>query len=241
MKYKMKKSNAKKPFFALSKCFIAPSALDFPMPPSHWTTSPESEICAIEECATNYIATSTSYKINDLFSYHMKAMVNIEICANKLVNSTSTATEINCKVSYNMQMNVNIKTCNELEGINKVISNVMSGVQNSTSSKNLLQLQAFKQTEKVRKPLINTNKHVMKTCEELEEINSPLKKKPKFNMKTCDEIEAINNSLNNTSIIITYEEFEAFLISLNTSSKQIFKTCRESEGVKSFNTLNVIA
>lgn len=232
MKYKMRKSCNKNANFALSKCFIAPSAMDFPLPPQHWMAPPANEFCSFEAFAANYAATSTSYKINDLFSYHMKAMVNIEISANKLVNSTLLSTEINCKVSYNMQMNVNFKTCNELERINshnsKVISNVNSGIKNSTFNKNMFKLQTYKQTEEV-----------ITSCEELEGTNNQMNKK--LNMKTCKELEAINNSLNNTSIIIAYEEFEGLLLWLSKSSKQNSRTCRESERInKPFNVPNVI-
>lgn len=237
MKYNMRKP-CKTTNFALSKCFIAPSAMDFPMPPQHWMAPPANEFCTIEASATNYVNTSTSYKINELFSYHMKAMVNIEISANKLVNSTFVSTEINCKVSYNMQMNVNLKTCNELERINsmnsKVISNVNSGIKNSTFIKNMFKLQTCKQTEEVTT-----------TCEDLKGAKKKPKKNSKLNMKTCKELEAINNSLNNTSIIISYEEFEGLLLWLSKSSKQNSKTCRESERFhsqnKPFNLPNIMA
>lgn len=240
-------------FFATSKCFIAPPATDFPMPPQHWSSSPAPEVCAIETCATEYVAISTSYEINDLFLYHMNAMVDIEICANKYVNSTTSSTSVNCRVSYNMQMKVNIKTCNDLEGIkdkslsnsllNRNISNVKAckGIKKSRFSKKMLKVQTYKEFDEINKPLYKSNELILKTCQELEESNNSADNKI---IKTCKQLERINSSLNNTSILITYEEFEGFLNWLNIANKLNFKTCREYEGnnyCKSFSMLNIVA
>lgn len=248
---KMRKSSYNKTaFFATSKCFIAPPAVDFPMPPQHWTSS--QEICAIETCATENVAISTSYEINDLFLYHMNAMVDIEICANKYVNSSASSTQVNCRVSYNMQMKVNIKTSNDLEGImdkslsnsllNRNISNIKAckGIKKSRFSKKMLKVQTFKEIDGFNKPLYKSNELNIKTCQELEGSNNSDSKI----IKTCKQLERINSSLNNTSILITYEEFEGFLNWLNIANKLNFKTCREYEGnnySKSFSMLNIVA
>ena len=298
----------KKPYFALSKCFIAPPAADFPMPPKHWTTSPVNETCAIEACAIRYISTTTSYAINDLFLYHMKEKVNIEISANKRVNSTSSSTDFKCKVSYNMEINVNIKTCGELEGINESLKNSINnkkmsngktikyskkilnvkkenGINKHTNkliitaceelegsnkplyNRNKLNIKTCEELERSNKPLYNTNKLNFKTCEELERYNKPLYNTNKLNFKTCEELERSNklrqnenklniktceklattkNSLNNTSIHVTYEEFEGFINWINNSSMVKFNSFRKFESInyslsKSFSVHSVIA
>lgn len=87
--------------FALSKCFIAPPAKDFPMPPQQWLND------LAESGPTQQVAVKTSAAIQTHTSINMNAMFNMEISTKRVV--TSTPKDVNFLVSYNMKMMLNVK------------------------------------------------------------------------------------------------------------------------------------